>query len=112
MFTATTLRCTQLVDIGSNASKVVISMPTTKNAMVPKKFHNKELEEVILIHVTFEELSATLGVDRSIVQTHVHVLGMVQKGKKLGTTQVQEKGHSRAFGHVRNVALATKSLYS
>ncbi|GJQ73546.1 hypothetical protein Trydic_g3643 [Trypoxylus dichotomus] len=53
MFTATMFHWRQLVDIGSNASKVVISMSRVKNAMVSQK--SSEIRSLrnclLLIHV-------------------------------------------------------------
>ncbi|GJQ74132.1 hypothetical protein Trydic_g19054 [Trypoxylus dichotomus] len=83
-----------LADIASNASKVVISMLTTKNAIVLQKSFKMRILRICLILNHVRQLkcaTAALNVDRSIVGKRLHALGMVQKAGNWVPHELKER---------------------
>ncbi|GJQ76528.1 hypothetical protein Trydic_g2231 [Trypoxylus dichotomus] len=86
----------QFADIGSNASKVVILMSTTKNVMVPpesSKMRNLRTCS-ILIHIRHLKncLRRWMFIDSPLENTCRHVLGMIQKAENWVLHELKEKG--------------------
>ncbi|GJQ66322.1 hypothetical protein Trydic_g4366 [Trypoxylus dichotomus] len=103
--TVTMLHRSQFTDFGSYASKVVISMSTTKSAMFSKQTPKRETD--IDLCQTLQELSAALDVDQSTAGKLFHTQGMVQKAGNWIPHELQERG-IEMFDYVGNAASMTR----